>query len=62
MDKLEASIAAYLPDFEMNGKQQLTQEKWVQAVMHQYRKVSEKRLMEYSFGITEIHRTTAISA
>ncbi|PAV81570.1 hypothetical protein WR25_02774 isoform A [Diploscapter pachys] len=38
VDKLEASIAAYLPDFEMNGKQQLTQEKWVQAVMHQYRK------------------------
>uniref|UniRef100_A0A1I7WWK0 Myosin motor domain-containing protein n=1 Tax=Heterorhabditis bacteriophora TaxID=37862 RepID=A0A1I7WWK0_HETBA len=37
VSRLEAQLTNYLPDFELLGKE-MAKEKWIQAIMHQYRK------------------------
>ena len=38
IDKLESALQNYLPDFELTKKGKSTLEKWIQAVMHVFRK------------------------
>lgn len=42
VSRLESQLHNYLPDFELNGKE-MAKERWIQAIMYQYRKVSQFR-------------------